>query len=178
DLLIKAGVAHKIIHSSGAGIPLGANANGDRFKMLFLDIALAQTILGLDTTSWLLDPELNLINKGAITEAFVGQELLAYSPFDLKAQLYYWHREAKASNAEIDYLIQKKNLIIPIEVKSGAPGKLKSLNIFLDEHPNSAQGIRFSSQNYEAINAIQNLPLYAVASIMDGQASHFQFLID
>ncbi|MDZ7342359.1 MAG: DUF4143 domain-containing protein [candidate division KSB1 bacterium] len=178
DLLIKAGVAHKIIHSSGAGIPLGATANGDRFKMLFLDIALAQTILGLDTTSWLLDPELNLINKGAITEAFVGQELLAYSPFDLKAQLYYWHREAKASNAEIDYLIQKKNLIIPIEVKSGAPGKLKSLNIFLDEHPNSTQGIRFSSQNYEAINAIQNLPLYAVASIMDGQASHFQFLID
>lgn len=178
ELLIKAGVAHKIIHSSGAGIPLGATANGEKFKMLFLDIALAQTILGLDTASWLLAPEFNLINKGAITEAFVGQELLAYSLTDIKAQLYYWHREAKASNAEIDYLIQKKTQIVPIEVKSGAAGKLKSMKIFLDDHPHSTYGVRFSSQNYEATNAIQNLPLYAVASIMKEQASHFEFLID
>jgi predicted AAA+ superfamily ATPase len=177
DLLIKAGIAHKILHSSGTGIPLGATVNGDKFKLLFLDIALAQTILGLDTTSWLLDPELNLINKGAITEAFIGQELLAYSLFDVKGQLYYWHREARASNAEIDYLIQKQNQVIPIEVKSGAPGKLKSLKIFLDEHPNSTQGIRFSSQNYDATNGIQNLPLYAVARIMEAQQSHFLSLI-
>ncbi len=177
DLLTKAGVVHKILHSSGTGIPLGATVNGDKFKLLFLDIALAQTILGLDTTSWLLDPELNLINKGAITEAFVGQELLAYALFDVKGQLYYWHREARASNAEIDYLIQKQNQVIPIEVKSGAPGKLKSLKIFLDEHPNSTQGIRFSNQNYDATNGIQNLPLYAVARIMEAQHSHFLSLI-
>lgn len=178
DLLIKAGVAHKIIHSSGEGIPLGATANGDKFKMLFLDIALAQTILGLDTTSWLLDPELNLINKGAITEAFVGQELLAYALFDMKAQLYYWHREAKASSAEIDYLIQRKNQIIPIEVKSGAAGKLKSLKIFLDDHQNLACGIRFSSLNYETTNTIQNLPLYSVARILEQQHTYFQSLLD
>jgi predicted AAA+ superfamily ATPase len=178
DLLIKSGVAHKIMHSSGTGIPLGATANNEKFKTLFLDIALAQTILGLDTTSWLLDPELSLINKGAITEAFVGQELLAYSPFDLKAQLFYWHREAKTSNAEIDYLIQKGNRVIPIEVKSGAPGKLKSLKIFLDDHKNSEYGVRFSSLNYEAANSIQNIPLYAVAKVLYAQYGQIQSLIN
>jgi predicted AAA+ superfamily ATPase len=177
DLLIKAGVAHKIIHSSGVGIPLGATANGDKFKMLFLDIALAQTNLGLDTTSWLLDPELNLINKGAITETFVGQELLAYGLFDMKAQLYYWHREAKSSNAEIDYLIQRQNQVVPIEVKSGAPGKLKSLKIFLDDHKKSEYCVRFSSLNYTVTNDIQNIPLYAVAKVMDSQRDLIQALI-
>jgi len=178
DLLIKAGVVHKVVHSSGTGIPLGATANGEKFKPLFLDIALAQTILGSDSASWLLDPELNLVNKGAITEAFVGQELLAYSPFDWKTQLYYWHREAKSSNAEIDYLIQKKNQIIPIEVKSGAPGRLKSMRIFLDDHMHSEYGIRFSSSNYATDNSIQNIPLYAVAGIVDSQQDIVQSLIN
>ncbi|MCI0514931.1 ATP-binding protein [candidate division KSB1 bacterium] len=178
DLLVKAGVAHKIVHSSGTGIPLGATADDEKFKTLFLDLALAQTILGVDTTSWLLDPELNLINQGPLTEAFVGQELLAYSPFDVKAQLYYWHREAKASNAEVDYLIQKQNQLIPIEVKSGASGKLKSLKIFLDDHQPLEYGIRFSSLNYEIANRIRNIPLYAVAKIMDSPRDHVPSLIN
>jgi len=178
DLLIKAGVAHKIVHSSGTGIPLGATANDEKFKLLFLDIALALTILGSDSASWLLDPELNLVNKGAITEAFVGQELLAYSAFDWKAQLYYWHREAKSSSAEIDYLVQKNNQIIPIEVKSGAPGKLKSMKIFLDNHKYSTYGIRFSSLNFASDNRIQNIPLYAVAEVVDSQRALMQSLIN
>jgi len=167
DLLLKAGVTHQIIHSSASGIPLGATAKYDRFKLIFLDIALAQTILGLDTTSWLLEPELNMVNKGAITEAFVGQELLAYSRFDIKPRLYYWHREARNSSAEIDYLIQKENRIIPIEVKSGAAGRLRSLKYFLENHPYSDYGIRFSSLNYAAENSIRNFPLYAVAKVMN-----------
>jgi len=60
ELLVKAGVVHKIIHSSGAGIPLGAQAKPDTFKLIFLDIALAQSILGLEATSWLLEPEVDL----------------------------------------------------------------------------------------------------------------------
>ena len=177
DLLIKAGVAHKIIHSSGVGIPLGATAYGDRFKMLFLDIALAQASLGADTTSWLLDPEPGLSNKGPITEMFVGQELLAYGLLDMKAQLYYWHREAKSSNAEIDYLIQKQNQVVPIEVKSGVPGRLKSLKLFLNDHKNSKYCVRFSSLNYNVTHDIQNMPLYAVATVMDSKRDLVQALI-
>ena len=152
ELLVRAGVAHKVVHSGGSGIPLGAEVDPEKFKVIFLDVALAQAILGLNTASWLLEPELNLINKGAITEAYVGQELLAYAPFNIKNQLYYWHREARASSSEIDYLIQQENRIVPLEVKSGTAGKLRSLRLFLETHRNSEYGIRFSGWNYAVDN--------------------------
>lgn len=177
ELLIKAGIAHKIIHSSGSDIPLGASAHHDKFKLIFLDIALAQTILGVNIPSWLLEPEINLVNKGAITEAYVGQELLAYSLYDIKPQLYYWHREARNSSAEIDYLIEQGNRAIPLEVKSGAAGTLKSLKYFLENHRKSDYGIRFSSLNYAAENSIRNFPLYAVAKAMNSKHDYFSGLL-
>jgi hypothetical protein len=167
ELLVKAGVVHKIIHSSGAGIPLGAQAKLDTFKLIFLDIALAQSILGLDVTSWLLEPEVNFVNKGEITEAFAGQEILAYSSFDLKPQLYFWQRQARSSNAEVDYLIQRDHQILSVEVKSGAPGTLKGLRLFLDEHKRSSYGIRLSGLNYAADDRLFSMPLYAIARVMN-----------
>ncbi len=167
ELLIKAGLIHKIIHSAGQGIPLGAQAKPEIFKLIFLDVALAQTILGLDTASWLLNPETSFVNKGTLTEAFVGQEMLAYTAHDQKTQLYFWQRQKRGSNAEIDYLLQKNQQIIPIEVKSGAPGKLKSLNIFLDEHKNSPFGVRVSAMNYSIDERLHSFPLYAIAQLMD-----------
>lgn len=166
DLLDKAGIIWRVTHSSGQGIPLAAAAKAEVFKMVFLDIALSQAILGVDTGSWLLEPESNFINKGALTEAFIGQELLAYSPPDRKSDLYYWQREARSSNAEVDYLIQKGDKIIPVEVKSGAAGKLKSLRFFLDRHEGSPYGIRFSTSNFQLEDAIQTYPLYAVAGLI------------
>jgi len=167
ELLIKAGLIHKIIHSAGQGIPLGTQAKPEIFKLIFLDMALAQAILGLDTTSWLLDPETSFVNKGIITEAFVGQEMLAYAAHDQKTQLYFWQRQRRGSNAEVDYLLQRNQQIIPIEVKSGAPGRLKSLNIFLDEHKNSPFGVRFSALNYTIDERLHSLPLYAIAQLMN-----------
>jgi hypothetical protein len=102
DLLIKASVIHSIKHSSANGVPLGGEVNPDRFKVIFLDIGLAQAILGLDLSEWILKPEASIVNRGAIAEAFVGQELLAYSSPQKKTALYYWHREAHSSNAEVD----------------------------------------------------------------------------
>lgn len=88
-LLEKAGIVSKITHSSGQGIPLAAAAKPETFKANFLDIALSQAILGVDSGSWLLEPEINFINKGKIKEAFVGQELLANSMSDRKSDLFY-----------------------------------------------------------------------------------------
>jgi len=62
----------------------------------------------------------------AVAEQFVGQELIAYQNPYSRPSLYYWAREAKNSSAELDYLIQKQALIIPVEVKSGAVGRVKS----------------------------------------------------
>ncbi|MGB7568959.1 MAG: AAA family ATPase [Chitinivibrionales bacterium] len=167
DLLVKAGVVHKIIHSSGQGIPLGASADPEKFKIIFLDCALAQKALGAKAGQWLIDSQAMFINKGEIAESFVGQELVAASPDHEKSRLYYWHREARSSNAEVDYLFQIDNKVIPIEVKSGAVGALRSMHTFLRDHPLSPYGIRFSTGNYSIHDRIYSCPLYS-AGIMAG----------
>ena len=86
---------------------------------------------------------------------------------DRKSDLFYWQREARTSNAEVDYLTQKGETIIPIEVKSGSTGSLKSLRVFLNSHNRSPYGIRFSISNFSLDNGIRNYPLYAVGKLMD-----------
>lgn len=166
DLLVKARIVHKITHSSGNGVPLGAEANLDKFKPLFLDIALSQVLLGLETKEWILNAKQAVINKGKIAEAFVGQELLAYSDPSIAPKLYYWQREKRGSNAEVDYLYASKNLVIPIEVKSNEGRSLKSLHIFLEQHPASPFGVRFSAHNYSLHDKIKSYPLYAVGGFV------------
>jgi predicted AAA+ superfamily ATPase len=63
-------------------------------------------------------------------EAFVGQELLVYSDPIMKEELFYWHKEVRGSQAEVDYLIQLKDQVVPIEVKVGHSNRLKSMPIF------------------------------------------------
>jgi len=121
--------------------------------------------LGLDLEEWFLNPIQQFVNKGEIIEALVGQELLAYSNPHAKSHLYYWQRNAPSSTAEVDYLIQWGEKIIPIEVKSGLGKTLKSLHLFLETHKNSPFGFRFSTQNYSKYDNIKSLPLYAVAAI-------------
>jgi hypothetical protein len=164
NLLVKANIVHKIMCTTGNGVPLGAEVNFEKFKLLFLDIALCQTILGLTLKEWILDPLSLFCNKGALCEALIGQELLAYSPNDMKTNLYYWQREARNSSAEVDYLISQQSQIIPIEVKSGKGNTLKSLHLFMQEK-NSTMGIKFSLQNYSVHNEIRSYPLYAVATL-------------
>lgn len=167
DLLITAGVAHKVFHSPGQGIPVGAGVDPKCYKVIFLDVALAQAILGLDLGSWFLNPMQQFVNKGEIVEAFVGQELLSYDNPHVKKHLHYWQRNVPGSTAEVDYLIQKGEEIIPIEVKGGAGTTLKSMRMFLDTHKKTPHGIRFSTQNYSVHDKIHSIPLYAVASIFN-----------
>jgi uncharacterized protein len=112
-----------------------------------------------------LRPEQELINKGSIVEAFIGQEILAYSLSIAKSNLYYWHRESRGSQAKVDYLYQKGSDIIPIEVKSGNGTSLKSLNLFLQEHPKTPYGVRISTHNYSHYERVHSLPLYATLSL-------------
>ncbi|MEI6242673.1 MAG: AAA family ATPase [Chlamydiota bacterium] len=165
DLLCKANVIHKIHHSAGNGIPLGAEINPEWFKIIFVDVALCQATLGFDLSTWFLQPGIEFVNRGAITEAFVGQELLCYAHPYRKTDLYYWRRVAKSSTAELDFLYEYNREIIPIEVKSGHGGKLKSMNLFLAEHQKSPYGIRFSAQNYSVFEKIDSRPLYDVVSL-------------
>lgn len=164
ELLVTAGVIHKVYATAAQGLPLGAQVDSNDFKLIFLDVALAQVLLGLDTTVWLMSAdEQSWINKGAVVEAFVGQELLAYSNPIQKQQLYYWQRNERTAQAEVDYVVAIQQEVVPVEVKGGAGSTLKSMHIFLNTHQASNYGLRFSTQNYSVYEKIFSYPLYAVA---------------
>jgi hypothetical protein len=165
ELLMKANVIHKVSYTAAQGTPLGATIDFSKFKLLFVDIALCQTLLGITEKNWIIDPLQTFVNKGALCEALVGQELLAYSPCDMKTDLYYWQRANRGSQAEVDYVIADKNRIIPIEVKGGKGSTLRSLHVFLESHPQITHGVRFSIQNYSIYDAVRSYPLYAVAAL-------------
>lgn len=164
DLLCLANVVHKIHHSAGNGLPLGAESNSEWFKIIFLDTALCQAILGLDLSAWFLDPRETFVNRGAIVEAFIGQELLCYSIPYRKTDLYFWKADAP-SQSEVDFLYDYRSLIVPIEAKSGDGRTLKSMHRFLESHSPSPYGVRFSAQNYSVCQKIDSRPLYAAASL-------------
>lgn len=161
DLLKTAGIVQTVMSAAGNGLPIGSETGTD-FKAIFLDVALTQAIHGLDLTAWFLDPQQEFINKGALVEAFVGQELLAYARPIQKTRLFYWRRNTPGSEAEIDYLIQDQSNIIPVEVKSGQCSTLKSMHLFLKEHPQTPYGIRFSTNHFSEYEKIHSYPLYTV----------------
>lgn len=74
-----------------------------------------------------------LVNKGALCEQLVGQHLLYSAPSWEEPRLFYWAREKRSSSAEVDYVVSHGSNILPIEVKSGKTGTLKSLHVFLRE---------------------------------------------
>lgn len=166
QLLSTAGIAHEVMRSAGNGVPLGAEASPEDYKVVFLDIALCQSLLGIDLAAWFLQPQQEFINKGPLVEAFAGQEFLTYADPKSKAHLFYWQRNVKGSEAEIDYLVQEKAHIVPIEVKSGPGTTLKSMHLFLEHHPQSSYGIRFSTQEYSVHDKIYSYPLYAIAEFV------------
>ncbi|MEA3543721.1 MAG: ATP-binding protein [Thermodesulfobacteriota bacterium] len=132
-LLEMARVIYLVKHSSGNGIPLGAEVKERIFKPLFLDIGLVSTSLGLNLPELETGDNLMMVNNGALAEQYIGQHLLYARPSYEKPQLFYWNREQKNSSAEIDYLIAYTNNVVPIEVKAGKTGTLKSLQVFVAE---------------------------------------------
>ena len=165
ELLIKAGIVIPVKHTSGNGIPLGAEINPKKQKMLLFDTGIFLRILDLDIGEILITKDFNTINKGNVAEQFVGLELIKEKSCYQKQNLYYWHREARNSNAEVDYLFSKNDEIYPIEVKAGTKGSMQSMYLFLQKK-NRKLGIRISNENFSQINNINIYPLYAVENII------------
>jgi len=155
NMLIKAGLAIKVHHTSAQGLPLSAQANTAKFKVLPSDTGLMQRALGMELPQWLTSDNTDSINKGGLAEVFAGLELIRNSNPRIKPALHYWHRESRGSSAEIDYVIQRNEEIIPIEVKAGSAGKMRSLHLFLKER-NAPRGIRVSLENYSRYGKIVN----------------------
>lgn len=132
DSLILARLARKVKAVKKPGLPLEANASEKKFKNVFLDIGLMNRVMKVEYSEAFYHQNLLAIYRGQLAEQFVGQELTSAS----KEQLYYWARSARNSNAEVDYLIRRGDDFVPVEVKDGPSGKLKSLHLYRNTyHP-------------------------------------------
>ncbi len=132
SLLCQAKVCSKILHTTGNGLPLGAESNEKIFKTLMIDIGLVSAQLGLSAIKSPQERDLFFTNKGGLAEQFVGQQLRSTQTPSTDPQLFYWQRTG-GRLGEIDYILQHGGRVIPVEVKSGPAGKMKSLHQFMAE---------------------------------------------
>jgi predicted AAA+ superfamily ATPase len=164
ELLKMAGLVYSATHSSANGLPLGAEINSRYRKLIILDTGIYQRFLRLDLTNLLLDEKIEQINRGALAEMLVGTELVKQQNNRLPAELYYWQREKAGSNAEVDYVVQIGQDIVPVEVKSGTKGSMQSMFLFLQEK-NRPYGIRCAMENFGEFDNVKIFPLYAAGAI-------------
>lgn len=161
DLLERAKLLVRADCCNANGIPLGGDLDPKSRKFMLLDTGLYLRESGLDIPGWVAEPPEKFVNRGRLAEMFAGLELKkAGSPFT-DNRLFYWHREAKDSNAEVDYVTAYGDRVLPIEVKSGRSGSMKSLRILMAEK-NLDLAIRTSEENFGTFGDIRILPLYFI----------------
>jgi len=159
-VLAQTGILHQIFANSASGLPLEVQKNEKKFKLLFLDIGL----LPQEPTPIIEADDLILVNQGNLAEQFVGQELIAYDKSYARSILYYWEREKKGAEAEVDYVVEMGSSIVPIEVKAGAHGHLRSLKQLMTEK-NIPLGLRISQAPLGLENGVLSVPFYMIHEI-------------
>ena len=165
SLLSLAGLVTPVTHTAANGIPLGAEINPKFRKFLFLDIGLMQSLLGVLPADILIANEVDFVNKGGLSEMFAGLELIKYSDYLKKNELYYWQRLERNAQAEVDYVISRDGKIYPIEVKANNSGSMQSMYKFI-ELKKCDYGIRTSLEPFSFYEKIKVIPLYALSNKM------------
>lgn len=160
NMLYDANILYPVFATSASGLPLISQIQEKKFKILFLDTGLCHRAFHLDLQK-IFSEDLFLLNQGALIEQYVGQELLAtFDRFDPQP-LFFWVREKTNSSAEVDYIVSIDQYIIPIEVKSGSTGRLRSLKIFMEEKK-SPLGVRISKAPLSFQDNILSIPFYLI----------------
>jgi predicted AAA+ superfamily ATPase len=156
--LIDCGLIHKVNNVTKPALPLKAYEDFGAFKLFLVDTGLLSAMSGLDV-KLLLEEQTALEEfKGALTEQFVLQELIAQK----EVGIYYWSPDN--SRAEIDFLLQIKDQLIPLEVKAAENLQSKSLRTYHEKfHPTIA--IRLSLSDFREQDWMTNLPLYAISEL-------------
>jgi len=155
--LIDCGLIHKVNRITKPAIPLNAYIDFSAFKLFFVDVGLLNAMGNVDVKTLIEGNSIFEEFKGAITEQFVLQQLIAD-----KIKVYYWSSEK--SKAEIDFIIQYKNFVVPIEVKAEENLQSKSLKVFCEKYkPQFA--IRTSMSDFRKENWLTNISLYAINNV-------------
>ena len=152
--LTDAGLVLKVNSVEKPAMPLNAYANMDAFKLFFLDIGLLNAIAKIDQKILLEKNNILIEFKGALTEQFVAQQL------KINHDLYYW--VASNATAEVDFLLQSQNVILPIEVKAEENLKSKSLKVFVEKYKSNI-AIRTSMSRFREQEWLTNVPLYGIS---------------
>ena len=184
ELLTKAGILIPVTHTDANGLPLGEEKDESTRKILLLDTGLMLRLLNMSsgditaiTTQILTASAADLVNKGPMAEMLAGLELLHYLSPNLHHELFYWVRQAKNSTAEVDYILPHNMEVLPVEVKAGVQGGMKSLWDFMREKKLS-QAVRCSLENFgqfdyvdpKADNTVRHVtivPLYAISQMKE-----------
>jgi len=174
--LCLAKIVVKAFNTGCNGVPLGAGKKDRFFKCFMLDIGLIHTQVKLNPFEVSETDELNYINNGALAEQLVAQQLMVQYPYFMEPELYYWAREKKAASAEVDFVItNNKRQIIPVEVKAGSTGSLRSLQIMVIEK-SLHHAVRFNSMPpsifHEKRNTVKGksrFTLYSLPHYLSGQ---------
>lgn len=180
DLLVRAGLLVPVMRTNANGLPLGSEADNAYLKMLLLDTGLMLRLLDMASgdisgisANILTGNTIDLVNKGTVAEQLAGLEMLKYSSPNLRHELFYWQRLSKNAIAEVDYLLVDNQRIIPVEVKAGTQGGMKSLWAFM-RGKNLSEAVRCSLENFGKydyvdeecgghIRHVHVIPLYAVS---------------
>ncbi|MEN8245921.1 MAG: ATP-binding protein [Thermodesulfobacteriota bacterium] len=177
ELLTMARLLLPAFHSNSSGIPLKTGINPKIYKLYFIDIGLLNYLNGLEWAHIAELDERTLLNEGVIAEQFIAQHL-AYRFEGLEPpDLFYWLREGKTGNAEVDFVTSSGKIIIPIEVKAGKSGSIKSLQQFaidkkanlacrFDLNPPNVQDLSCRTRQKQQVQTanyrLVSLPLYMI----------------
>jgi len=153
--LVDAGLIYKSYLVETPKFPLSAYADSNAFKIFSLDVGLLGAQSNLSPHAIIDGNTLFTEFKGAMTENFIAQELIA----SLHRELYYW---TSSGTAEIDFLIQDDHEIYPLEVKAGENQKKKSLLVYGEKYAPSALS-RATLMNLKHDGNIYNYPLYLLS---------------
>lgn len=180
EMLILAGIITPVTQTNANGLPLGSEADPTYRKMLLLDSGLLLRWLDMTgdisalTAQILTQNPTDLVNKGALTEMITGLELLRYRTPNMRHELFYWMRKAKNAQAEVDYLVPYQSVVLPIEVKAGTQGGMKSLWLFMREKK-LKNAVRASLENFgvftytdtedKAERTVRVCPLFALSQM-------------
>ncbi len=161
DLLERAKIIVRVDCTNANGIPLGGDINPKSRKYMLLDTGLYLRESALSFSERAAEPPAKFVNQGKLAEMFVGLELKKTGSPLVDNPLFFWHREVRDSNAEVDYVTQYGNSVLPIEVKSGTSGSMKSLRIMM-ESKKLDFAIRTSCENLGMLDSVGIIPLYLI----------------
>lgn len=155
--LTKAGLTYKVPRITKPALPLSSYADPAIYKLFCLDVGLLGALSGLSSRAIIDGDALFTEYKGALTEQYVCQELIA----DCALTPFYW--SAKNSQAEVDFIVQHEGSIYPLEVKAAENLRSKSLRVIHNTHQ-ALRCRRFSLSLYRDQEWMKNIPLWAIGS--------------